>query len=168
MMAQPLRTRRDYGSSQGSNMKIENCARCHGIHDSVEFKQLTNPTEDNGYTHWASCPSNGEPILMKFVKTNNGDDMTKEKLATELVKMAKSLIADEVIEGGPYKVDMNIVKNHSNVSQYLGLVRKEIKLGEGTVDVKYVENGMAGIYGTGTHTYFLGTPEVPVAALKKV
>jgi hypothetical protein len=44
------------------------CARCHGDgHPQITFEPLTFPyVEDNGteMTHWAPCPTNGEPILM--------------------------------------------------------------------------------------------------------
>ena len=42
------------------------CARCKKNHTNVEFKPFTyKPTK---YTHWAICPNNGEPILMKLIK----------------------------------------------------------------------------------------------------
>lgn len=56
------------------------CARCHGGHESVTFRRLTYPfrvyvtDNDDGsvladveMTHWAPCPTNGEPILMRWV-----------------------------------------------------------------------------------------------------
>lgn len=50
------------------------CAACHSDgHSDVEFKRLTHPREfkvkvDGEWhyivaTHWALCPTNGEPIL---------------------------------------------------------------------------------------------------------
>ncbi len=48
---------------------VRGCARCGGVHE-VDFKRLTNPIEavdhdEVVYTHWAPCPTNGEPILMR-------------------------------------------------------------------------------------------------------
>jgi hypothetical protein len=54
-----------------------NCARCGGTHTDVEFKPLARPIMaaedlldcmgkpyDIIYTHWAPCPTNGEPIIL--------------------------------------------------------------------------------------------------------
>ena len=44
------------------------CARCGGDgHPNMTFLPLTHPVEINAetiFTHWALCPTNGEPILM--------------------------------------------------------------------------------------------------------
>lgn len=62
---------------------ITACARCGQDHAEITFKQLQKPIqlfEDTRvrnaaffrnpsalmYTHWASCPTTGEPILMKL------------------------------------------------------------------------------------------------------
>lgn len=52
-------------------MDLVGCARCHGDgHEKLTFKKLTHAFEPDGvkeaYTHWAACPTNGEPILMAF------------------------------------------------------------------------------------------------------
>lgn len=47
---------------------LRNCARCTGDHRDMEWRPLTRPIEDSNGTrwnHWAPCPTNGEPILMK-------------------------------------------------------------------------------------------------------
>ena len=38
------------------------CPRCRGPHTFYDPKRLTNPTAP--WTHWATCPSTGEPIFM--------------------------------------------------------------------------------------------------------
>jgi hypothetical protein len=46
---------------------LNGCARCAGDgHPRLEFTPLTHPLEVGGVTltHWAPCPTNGEPILM--------------------------------------------------------------------------------------------------------
>lgn len=52
-------------------MILMNCARCGGEHE-VEWKLFTNPITDweGSWTHWALCPTNGEPILMKVTVTD--------------------------------------------------------------------------------------------------
>lgn len=59
---------------------IVGCARCHGDgHDDLLFNPFTYPVKagrverpdksiviDLEATHWALCPTNGEPILMAF------------------------------------------------------------------------------------------------------
>ena len=48
--------------------RLNGCARCHGDgHDDLTFLPLTHVVEcDCGetFTHWAPCPTNGEPILL--------------------------------------------------------------------------------------------------------
>ena len=47
------------------------CARCRGEgHARLTFRPLTHPVEcENGErTHWAPCPTNGEPILMRILR----------------------------------------------------------------------------------------------------
>lgn len=48
--------------------RLVGCARCHGEgHDDITFKPLKHPVSQDGkvrYTHWAPCPTTGEPILM--------------------------------------------------------------------------------------------------------
>lgn len=50
-------------------MDINNCARCSGRHDRLVFRKLTRPLDDEvshlQLSHWCTCPSNGEPILMQ-------------------------------------------------------------------------------------------------------
>jgi hypothetical protein len=51
--------------------------RCHGDgHEGIVFKPLTYPVHHGAvqgietgivYTHWAPCPTNGEPILLRSV-----------------------------------------------------------------------------------------------------
>lgn len=50
-------------------MDIVGCARCHGEgHEGLFFYELAHPVETREgevlATHWARCPTNGEPILM--------------------------------------------------------------------------------------------------------
>jgi hypothetical protein len=48
---------------------ITGCARCEGEgHENMTWEPLTHPIEDSDgalWTHWAACPTNGEPILMR-------------------------------------------------------------------------------------------------------
>lgn len=45
------------------------CARCGGEH-MVRFKPLRNPIQmgDVVLTHWATCPTTKEPILMRLLE----------------------------------------------------------------------------------------------------
>jgi hypothetical protein len=53
------------------------CARCHGEgHPQLTFSKLTHPlVEESGLelTHWAPCPTNGEPILLAVVRPSAED-----------------------------------------------------------------------------------------------
>lgn len=76
-------TRRKWNSVRGNNMKtvkkakpeaitikkVENCARCKRNHKDVRFEVfkhpvIAGPMNNDLYTHWAPCPTNGQPILM--------------------------------------------------------------------------------------------------------
>jgi len=50
---------------------IVGCARCHGEgHEDLWWEPLTYPAEFGAarFTHWAPCPTNGQPILMCYVE----------------------------------------------------------------------------------------------------
>lgn len=47
----------------GYECKVVNCARCGSTHPHVLFKPFANPPPDT--THWAICPTLGEPILFQ-------------------------------------------------------------------------------------------------------
>ena len=46
--------------------KIIHCARCGGDHENVDTKPFAKPFRlgVDTWTHWAPCPTNGEPILV--------------------------------------------------------------------------------------------------------
>jgi hypothetical protein len=44
---------------------VVNCARCGGVHKTLSFRGLLRP--QGRYTHWAPCPVNHQPILLKIV-----------------------------------------------------------------------------------------------------
>jgi hypothetical protein len=46
---------------------IKNCARCGHNHPEIEFFRLSRQ-EDDGCTHWAPCPHNSQPIMLKIIK----------------------------------------------------------------------------------------------------
>lgn len=53
---------------------IKHCARCGGDHVLILAMPLTRPfaPEEAGgvaWTHWAPCPTNGEPILVRVAET---------------------------------------------------------------------------------------------------
>lgn len=58
-------------------MTVYSCSRCGFDHDNVPLLKLTNPfapPEAMGleWTHWAPCPTNGEPILIMVEFSNHG------------------------------------------------------------------------------------------------
>src|SRR4051812_37308184 len=52
-------------------MSIKGCARCDGDgHKDLVFKEFANPVElDDGttFSHFAFCPTLGEPILLRII-----------------------------------------------------------------------------------------------------
>lgn len=45
---------------------VSHCSRCRGYHPDLDVKPLTHAAGE--YTHWATCPTNGEPILIRVEK----------------------------------------------------------------------------------------------------
>lgn len=54
---------------------VTNCARCGNNHIKLRFEPLTQPTYD-GWTFWAPCPTNGEPILMQVAEEKEDRTVT--------------------------------------------------------------------------------------------
>jgi hypothetical protein len=57
-------------SAHSQIIDLNGCARCHAnAHPGLLFEPLTYPVEDGGgedpFTHWAACPTNGQPILLR-------------------------------------------------------------------------------------------------------
>jgi len=46
---------------------FENCVRCGDVHHDLDFTRFDAPMDVGGvqFTHWALCPSNETPILLK-------------------------------------------------------------------------------------------------------
>lgn len=47
---------------------IRGCARCGLDHTDMVFREMDNPIEANvdpPYRWWASCPTNGQPLLIR-------------------------------------------------------------------------------------------------------
>lgn len=55
------------------SLAIFNCERCHGHHEKpVEFKPLSRAS--GGWTHYALCPTTGEPIFGRTLGGHHADD----------------------------------------------------------------------------------------------
>ena len=44
------------------------CVRCEKGHKDLVFRKLKRPQDD--FTHWAMCPTTGEPLLCKAWKAS--------------------------------------------------------------------------------------------------
>ncbi len=46
---------------------FEDCVRCGETHENLDFLRLEPPMDVGGvlFTHWALCPTNETPILLK-------------------------------------------------------------------------------------------------------
>lgn len=58
-------------------LDIENCARCGNDHENLTFHRFSNPprctTQQDKellYTHWAECPVQGAPVLLRPSESN--------------------------------------------------------------------------------------------------
>ena len=58
------------------------CARCGGAHIGLTFHELIHPiaaeedVEAYTFTHWATCPTTKEPIVMRMILL--GADSTRQ------------------------------------------------------------------------------------------
>jgi len=55
---------------------VQNCARCGGDHRGLLFHKLTRPFAPPEaapivWTHYATCPTNFEPVLMCVTREND-------------------------------------------------------------------------------------------------
>lgn len=50
---------------------VASCPRCGRSHRGVPYYRLTVPSA-YGWSHYAFCPHNGEPIMLDMRKNNNG------------------------------------------------------------------------------------------------
>jgi hypothetical protein len=57
-------------------MNVKRCARCGENHEGLEMKPLTMPTWDGEWTHWTTCPANGEPIMVSVVR-DDGEELVE-------------------------------------------------------------------------------------------
>ena len=51
-------------------VNVNNCARCELNHNGLEFDEFARHIQDKdgtAWTHWASCPTNKEPILLRVI-----------------------------------------------------------------------------------------------------
>jgi hypothetical protein len=64
--------------------QIINCARCGGTHKDLKFVKLRVP--HGSWTHWTSCLTNGEPIMLR--------DTDVETPATKAWAVVKARVAD--------------------------------------------------------------------------
>jgi hypothetical protein len=46
-------------------LKIKTCARCQQDHEEVDAQPLLNPPD--AFSHFAICPTTGQPILVKLL-----------------------------------------------------------------------------------------------------
>ena len=70
-------------------------------------------------------------------------------------------------EAKKFKVDMNIVKKHDSSPAYLRLVKKEIKAGNGFVEIAKDSGDRVEVFAADTHNNLLGTITIPKKALKE-
>lgn len=57
------------------HVTFRNCARCGGEHERIVCAEFTNPCGE--FTHYTTCPKNGEPILVKVVHEMDVESSTK-------------------------------------------------------------------------------------------
>lgn len=79
---------------------VRHCARCGGDHENVGFKPLTKPIPGNDesvlWTHWAPCPTNGEPILQATVPTG----LAQRYRTTATITLGRDETVEEMVARG--------------------------------------------------------------------
>jgi len=51
-------------SENSASINLPNCGRCGQPHDALKVYPLTIPSSH--FTHYAFCPTNGEPVMFHF------------------------------------------------------------------------------------------------------
>jgi hypothetical protein len=56
--------------------QLGNCARCKQDHEDLTFEKLEYPHEVKSevWTHWAPCPTNGQPIMLTILDEDEYED----------------------------------------------------------------------------------------------
>ena len=65
----------DMKATETTIQTIYNCARCGNDHENLEFVRFQRPIEDRDgrtWEWWATCPVNGDPVLMHAEQTSHG------------------------------------------------------------------------------------------------
>lgn len=78
---------------------IEGCARCGGEHNQLAFTPFRRPMDE--WTHWAMCPVNGEPIVLRMVKepTLNKSERLGKQIIEGLTEFRDGLRAGSLERG---------------------------------------------------------------------
>ena len=93
---------------------IRKCARCNGDHDDLEFRPFDLPARK--FTHWAPCPTNGEPVLMTAKGATLEEQVTTiivgdlrrngpmaQLIMATLMKETAEMIAKDLVTNGPIR-----------------------------------------------------------------
>jgi hypothetical protein len=72
--------------------RIVFCGRCWGEHESVEFRTFARPSPVAGelVTHWALCPTNGEPLFLSDLREGGENPFVEPLEQTENKSSKKS------------------------------------------------------------------------------
>lgn len=60
-------------------LDVGNCARCRENHEGLVFRKLRRPVSSE-QTHWATCPTTGEPIILRIMPDNTTRGLPPRKV----------------------------------------------------------------------------------------
>lgn len=92
--------------------------------------------------------------------------MNNQKVARELVRIAKDLVAVRVREGEIYKLDLRRALAGTEMPQTKNLIKRLYKNGDGEVKVESVDGDKAFVFEPHLPVAFAGSVVVPVDSLK--
>ena len=70
--------------AKNQTQDVKGCARCGGEHVAVTFKPMQKamaPADAPvSWTHWAPCPTNGEPIMLSISPVERHDAPVRQNV----------------------------------------------------------------------------------------
>jgi hypothetical protein len=72
---------------------VKQCARCGKDHEKVVFKKLTQPGPR--HSHWAPCPTNQEPIMMRVVEMDTAQTKADGATGAERLEIKSFVFSKE-------------------------------------------------------------------------
>lgn len=114
-------------------INVRRCARCGAYHTGLEFVALGQPIFE--YTHWAPCPTTGEPILMRRENELNARQLIMRRCFEGEISSKICDVIDRFAKEGEVNVnsvEVQVFQRHSlKPDGTIGVDRREVNVSIG-------------------------------------